>query len=207
MRRRMCEERNCFPWLLALLAEISDAESRIAVAGIFKNCCFEEKYHSRICFSSDGILTGVLVHLCDQNDKISDEDRSKLPARVRELYDSKTARREEEIGVKIPLCEALLQLCATKTGRSHLRSLGVYFIFREMHRQECYREESICKSGSKDELRLQKELIFVIEQVVDQLICEENERPSQYSNLRDVPIDSKMQQQLDRVKADFVNVD
>ncbi|VDO09113.1 unnamed protein product [Rodentolepis nana] len=205
MRRYICEERSALSTLLRLLSEISDAESRMAIAGIFRNCSFEEEYHGRICFLSNDILSEVLVRLCDQSDDISEGDRSKLPDRVREVYELKIAKREEDVGVKIALCESLLQLCATKDGRSHLRSLGVYFILREMHRQECLREEELDKSGRKTELRAQKGLVYTIEQVVDQLICEENERPG-FKSLRDVPLDAQTEEKLEKVKTDFVNV-
>lgn len=42
MRQYICEERTALSSLLALLSEFPDAESRMAVAGIFKNCSFEE---------------------------------------------------------------------------------------------------------------------------------------------------------------------
>lgn len=67
-------------------------------------------YHGRICFLSNDILSEVLVHLCDQSDDISEDDRSKLPDRVRKIYELKIAKREEDIGVKIALCESLLQV-------------------------------------------------------------------------------------------------
>ncbi|VDL61580.1 unnamed protein product [Hymenolepis diminuta] len=205
MRRHMCEERTGLSLFLALLSEIPDVESRMAIAGIFKNCSFEEECHGRICFISNDILTAVLLPLCDQSDNISEDDRSKLPDRVREVYELKSAKREEDIGVKITLCESLLQLCATKDGRSHLRSLGVYFILREMHRQECCREEKLDKSGRKDELRTQRELVYIIEQIVDQLICEEYERPPGVKSLRDIPLDPQTQEKLEKAKADFLN--
>ncbi|KAM3180551.1 hypothetical protein ACTXT7_016066 [Hymenolepis weldensis] len=163
------------------------------------------EYHGRICFISNDILTEVLLPLCDQSDNISGNDRSKLPDRVRKVYELKSAKREKDVGVKITLCESLLQLCATKDGRSHLRSLGVYFILREMHRQEYCREEKLDKSGRKDELRTQKELVYIIEQIVDQLICEEYERPPGFKSLRDIPLDPHAQEKLEKAKADFLN--
>ncbi len=98
-------------------------------------------------------------------------------------------------------------MCSTKTGRSHLRSLGAYFVLRELHRYECAQEETISSTSNKEGLADQKKLVFTIEPVVDQLICEENERPSDYKSLRDVNIDEKTQKQLDEARESYLKCD
>lgn len=75
-----------------------------------------------------------------------------------------------------------------------------------MHRQECYRERELDESGRRTELRAQKVLVYTIEQVVDQLICEEFERPPGFKSLRDVPLDAQTQEKLEKAKMDFINV-
>ncbi|EUB56301.1 hypothetical protein EGR_08846 [Echinococcus granulosus] len=161
--------------------------------------------HGRLCYLSDDMLVTALLVLCDVSDAIEDEDRCTLPPPIREAYDSKTAKRESDALVKTTICEALLQLCSTKTGRQYLRSLGVYFILREMHRHECAVEQNLVGIEGGNELQTQKNLVFVVDQVVDQLICEESERPKDYSSLRDVPIDKETEEKLNKAKVAYIN--
>ncbi|KAL5962952.1 hypothetical protein TSMEX_009319 [Taenia solium] len=205
MRQIVCDERIHLSSLVLLLPELQDSASRLAIAGILKNCCFEEEYHGRLCYHSDDMLVSALVVLCDVVDVIKDEDLCKLPPPIREAYGSKSAKRDSDVLVKTTICEALLQLCSTKTGRQYLRSLGVYFILREMHRYECAVEKSLIGGESGKELRAQKNLVFAVEQVVDQLICEESERPKDYSSLRDVPIDKETEEKLEKVRDAYFN--
>ncbi|VDM16070.1 unnamed protein product [Hydatigera taeniaeformis] len=205
MRQRICDGQIHLSLLVSLLPELQDTASRLTIAGILKNCCFEEEYHGRLCYHSDDMIVSALIVLCDANDVIKDEDLCKLPPPIREVYHSRSAKRESDVLVKTTICEALLQLCATKTGRQYLRSLGLYFILREMHRFECDEENILKTTKQGKELLTQKNLVFVVEHVVDQLICEENERPKDYSSLRDVPIDKETEEKLDKAKSAYFN--
>nr|CDS23103.1 FAM203 family protein GA19338 [Echinococcus granulosus] len=205
MRQSMCNDRIHLSSLVSLLPKLQDTASRLTIAGILKNCCFEEECHGRLCYLSDDMLVTALLVLCDVSDAIEDEDRCTLPPPIREAYDSKTAKRESDALVKTTICEALLQLCSTKTGRQYLRSLGVYFILREMHRHECAVEQNLVGIEGGNELQTQKNLVFVVDQVVDQLICEESERPKDYSSLRDVPIDKETEEKLNKAKVAYIN--
>lgn len=93
------------------------------------------------------------------------------------------------------------QLCSSETGRSYLRSIGAYFVLRELHLFECALE-----AKSKDDKRQQqRRLILAIENVVDQLICEENERPKGMpESLRHVHINEKMDCQLNEATANYL---
>ena len=71
------------------------------------------------------------------------------------MPDTKT--REEDPDLRRMLLESLLQLCATKRSREHLRSKGVYEILREYHKWEA--------NSGKD-----KECLLACENVVDILI-------------------------------------
>lgn len=66
-------------------------------------------------------------------------------------------------------------------------------------------EKSLTGGEREKELQAQKNLVFVVEQVVDQLICEENERPRDYSSLRDVPIDKETEEKLEEFKVAYFN--
>ena len=74
-----------------------------------------------------------------------------------------------------------------------------------MHRNECIVEHKLSEAAKIEELRLQRELIYTIEQVVDQLICEENERPTEYSSLRNVPLNKEVEEKLEKAKIDYLN--
>lgn len=72
-------------------------------------------------------------------------------------YLPETKERETDASLRKMLLESLLQLCATKTNRQHLRSKGVYPILRAYHKWEgCI---------SRD-----RECLLVCENVVDILI-------------------------------------
>ena len=76
-----------------------------------------------------------------------------------------------------------------------------------MHRHECIVEREMNHVDHHDLLLIQRELVFSIEQVVDQLICEEHERPAVYSSLRAVPIDKETQEKFNKAKKAFLESD
>uniref|UniRef100_A0A5K3FS86 Protein HGH1 homolog n=1 Tax=Mesocestoides corti TaxID=53468 RepID=A0A5K3FS86_MESCO len=205
MRQCICDELDCLSLLVCLLRELNDASSRLSIAGIVKNCCFEERYHGKICSDEEDILCNLLVVLCGPEDNIDADDLLNLPPLIREAYHSQTVKRESDTSVKFTICEALMQLCSTEVGRSHLRRLRAYFILRELHRHECAVEGRIA-DAQKEQKRVQRILIFTIEQIVDQLLCEEADRPRGLRSLRDVSVDAEVQNRLEKAKDDYLNV-
>ncbi|VDD77444.1 unnamed protein product [Mesocestoides corti] len=201
----ICDELDCLSLLVCLLRELNDASSRLSIAGIVKNCCFEERYHGKICSDEEDILCNLLVVLCGPEDNIDADDLLNLPPLIREAYHSQTVKRESDTSVKFTICEALMQLCSTEVGRSHLRRLRAYFILRELHRHECAVEGRIA-DAQKEQKRVQRILIFTIEQIVDQLLCEEADRPRGLRSLRDVSVDAEVQNRLEKAKDDYLNV-
>ncbi|KAL7054384.1 hypothetical protein AAHC03_026118 [Spirometra sp. Aus1] len=189
-----------------------DPSKRTSVIGIIKNCCFEDKFHPDLCSAADDLFGKLLLRLCGPEDKLSSEDIQSLSPVLRPIYGTEKAFREPDPIIKKTMCEALLQLCSTPVGRSHLRSLGTYFVLRELHNFECMREKRLLSEvedgfGSSRALQTQRNLIFIIEQVVDQLICLENERPTEYrsTSLRNIPVDEKIQRNLEAAKGEFVS--
>lgn len=67
-------------------------------------------------------------------------------------------RREEDPDLRKMLLDSLLQLCATRPLREHLRAKGVYEVLREYHKWE---------SGNKP---IERPLVLSCENVVDILI-------------------------------------
>ncbi|BHF71074.1 Protein hgh1 [Sparganum proliferum] len=189
-----------------------DPSKRTSVVGIIKNCCFEDKFHPDLCSAADNLFSKLLLRLCGPEDKLSLEDIQSLSPVLRPVYGTEKAFREPDSIIKKTVCEALLQLCSTPVGRSHLRSLGAYFVLRELHNFECMREKRLLSEvedgfGNSRTLQSQRNLIFIIEQVVDQLICLENERPTEFrsTSLRNIPVNEKIQRNLEAAKGEFVS--
>uniref|UniRef100_A0A1A9ZP45 Protein HGH1 homolog n=1 Tax=Glossina pallidipes TaxID=7398 RepID=A0A1A9ZP45_GLOPL len=132
---------------------------RGGVIGILKNICFDPLYHEIILREPDDILNVILYPLCGP-EEFTDEENELLPMELQYLPDTKT--REEDPGLRKMLLECLLQLCATRKSREHLRSKGVYEILREYHKWE------------QQEGR-HKDCLLACENVVDILIKKEEE--------------------------------
>ncbi|KAL7060493.1 hypothetical protein AAHC03_09071 [Spirometra sp. Aus1] len=212
MRRHICANVKSLTTLLENEGSADDPSKRTSVIGIIKNCCFEDKFHPDLCSAADDLFSKLLLRLCGPEDKLSSEDIQSLSPVLRPIYGTEKAFREPDPIIKKTMCEALLQLCSTPVGRSHLRSLGTYFVLRELHNFECMREKRLLSEvedgfGSSRALQTQRNLIFIIEQVVDQLICLENERPTEYrsTSLRNIPVDEKIQRNLEAAKGEFVS--
>ncbi|VDO90706.1 unnamed protein product [Schistosoma margrebowiei] len=163
--------------LIGLFSNVSSVPIKILIAGIIKNCSFEDELHSELFNKGVGLLDALLVPLCGPEDCIDKEDRAIMPK----------------------------SFCSTSHGRTFLRSNGVYFILRELHNYIAKAEEQT-QCPKTDEAVTNKELLFCIEQVVDQLICEESERDERCakSSLREINIDAETQEKLDRVKKDYL---
>uniref|UniRef100_A0A1A9ULT8 Protein HGH1 homolog n=1 Tax=Glossina austeni TaxID=7395 RepID=A0A1A9ULT8_GLOAU len=132
---------------------------RSGVIGILKNICFDPLYHEIILREPDDILNVILYPLCGP-EEFTDEENELLPMELQYLPDTKT--REEDPGLRKVLLECLLQLCATRKSREHLRSKGVYEILREYHKWE--------QQEGKH-----KDCLLACENVVDILIKKEEE--------------------------------
>uniref|UniRef100_A0A0X3P9I2 Protein HGH1 homolog n=2 Tax=Schistocephalus solidus TaxID=70667 RepID=A0A0X3P9I2_SCHSO len=212
MRRHICKNAKCLTTLLDSEGCMGDLSKRTSVIGVIKNCCFEDEFHADLCCNADSLFSKVLLRLCGPEDKLSFEDIQSLCPALRSVYGTEKAFREPDSIIKKTICEALLQLCSTPIGRSHLRSLGAYFVLRELHTFECMREKRLLSEieegfGSGRALQTVRSLIFIIEQVVDQLICLENERPTEYqsTSLRNIPVDKTTQRDLESAKKEFVS--
>ncbi|KAI9580927.1 protein HGH1 homolog [Glossina fuscipes] len=132
---------------------------RGGVIGILKNICFDPLYHEIILREPDDILNVILYPLCGP-EEFTDEENELLPMELQYLPDTK--KREADPGLRKMLLECLLQLCATRKSRQHLRSKGVYEILREYHIWEQ-------KEGRH------KDCLLACENVVDILIKKEEE--------------------------------
>ncbi|VDP96211.1 unnamed protein product [Echinostoma caproni] len=193
-----------------LLSPTVGVNQALLVTGILKNCFFDDDYHLLWLAPQSQLLDGLLRPLCGPQDDIDDEDRQKLPPGLRQVAGSKQAKRTESNDLKQTICEALLQLCATSEGRTRLRDCGTYFVLRELHKFEnsklSDRDEDVDTNKASDRSRT-NEIVYHIEQVVDQLICKEEERDrySVENSLRNIDVDAETSAKLDRAKQEFIS--
>ncbi|XP_018648294.1 hypothetical protein Smp_073200.1 [Schistosoma mansoni] len=191
--------------LMGLFSKVDSVPIKILIAGIIKNCSFGDELHCELFNKGVGLLDALLVPLCGPEDCIDKEDRAILPKSVQTITGSPQFSRLFSTELYLTICQTFLQFCSTNHGRTFLRSNGVYFILREVHKYVAKAEEQI-QCPETDEAVTNKELLFCIEQVVDQLICEESERDDRYakSSLREINIDTETKEKLDRVKKDYL---
>ncbi|KAK4472648.1 hypothetical protein MN116_003881 [Schistosoma mekongi] len=190
--------------LIGLFIELTSVPSKILIAGIIKNCSFEDELHCKLIGNSAVLLDAFLISLCGPEDCIDNENRSVLPRSVQAVTGNSQFPRLFSIELYLTICQTFLQFCSTSYGRTFLRSNGVYFILRELHKylskvgqQTCSETEGIVSN---------KELLFCVEQVVDQLICEEGERDEHCtrSSLRNITVDTETEEKLEKVKKDYL---
>ncbi|KER33388.1 hypothetical protein T265_00707 [Opisthorchis viverrini] len=206
LRRRLCANGTFQIQLLSRFASESDAERAVLLAGIVKNCCFEDEYHPQLLGPRSQLLEVILRPLCGPEDNIDSEDKQALPVSLQQLIGNPSTVRSKSNELKSTICHALLQLCATSWGRNRLRSVGTYFILRELHKYE----GSKLSDGTLNDIEIlsTKSLLYDIEQVVDQLICEERDRDQATTekSLRDIEVDDEMAQKLERDRVDYIGV-
>uniref|UniRef100_A0A1A9WM90 Protein HGH1 homolog n=1 Tax=Glossina brevipalpis TaxID=37001 RepID=A0A1A9WM90_9MUSC len=176
-RELLC--RNKYELLDKILPFARYEESLIrrgSTIGILKNICFDPIYHEIILREPDDILNVILYPLCGP-EEFTDEEYELLPMDLQYLPDTKT--REQDPDLRKMLLECLLQLCATRKSRQHLRSKGVYEILREYHKWE--------QKDGKD-----KDCLLACENVVDILIKKEEE--ISVDNYKEVEISKDMKE-------------
>ncbi|CAH8832430.1 unnamed protein product [Trichobilharzia szidati] len=193
------------PRLIDLFPQLTSVSDKVLISGIIKNCSFEDDLHCKLLDKSVAFLDKWLIPLCGPEDCINKEDLAVLPKSVQTVSGNPNIPRLFSADLCLTICQTFLQFCSTSHGRTILRSNGVYFILRELHKYVSMVEGQVSSSES-GEKNLIKELLFYIEQVVDQLICEENERDQNYteSSLREIPVDTMTSEKLERAKQDYL---
>ncbi|VDQ13302.1 unnamed protein product [Trichobilharzia regenti] len=139
--------------------------------------------HCKLLDKSVAFLDKWLIPLCGPEDCIDKEDLSVLPKSVQTVSGNPNIPRLFSADLCLTICQTFLQL----------------------HKYVSTVEGQISSSES-GEKNLIKELLFYIEQVVDQLICEENERDQNYteSSLREISVDTITSEKLERAKQDYL---
>uniref|UniRef100_A0A914E909 Protein HGH1 homolog n=1 Tax=Acrobeloides nanus TaxID=290746 RepID=A0A914E909_9BILA len=101
---------------------------RLIAVDILRNLSFDDELHPRLLDPADEFLTAILAPLADEADELDDEEIQNLPLGL-QYWDKK--RDANEI-IRGRIVETLYQLCATKIGRTVLRSKGIYPLLREL---------------------------------------------------------------------------
>ncbi|KAF8566256.1 hypothetical protein P879_10681 [Paragonimus westermani] len=211
VRRRICASESLREDVIERFATEHDPKRLILLSGVIKNCCFEDDYHMILLDPSSKLIEALLAPLCGPEDNVDEEDRQMLPKRIQTMVGNPSTIRSDSNELKVTICQALLQLCATSKGRTRLRSYGTYFVLRELHKYECSKrqtDQQQFQTGPTQAVST-NELLFHIEQVVDQLICEERERDRSAveTSLRNIPVDPETSEKLSRDRTDYIQSD
>lgn len=103
------------------------------VVGTIRNCAFDTATH-RWLLERVAILPRLLVPLIggEVDENLDEDEMEKLPVDCQYLGVEKKVEPNPDI--RKMLIETLTQLCATRFGRNHMKSNGVYYVLRELHK-------------------------------------------------------------------------
>lgn len=135
-------------------------------AAVLRNCCFETDSNEWLLSPDVDILPRLLYPLVGP-EELDDDEMEKLPLELQYLGSDK--QREGSPEIRQMLIEAIMQLCATKKCREHIKNSGAYYVLRELHKSESCRP-----------------VVVACENLVDILISDEPEPGME--NLKDVDI-------------------
>lgn len=158
---------------------------RKGVVGTVRNCCFDVDHHELLLSEEVDITPFLLLPLAGP-EEFDDEDNAQLPVDLQYLGEDK--ERDPNPDNRKLLLEAILQLCATKTGRQILREKQAYLILRELHKWE--------KVAS---------VRIVCENAVQMLIREEPEIG--VDNLKEVDVPDDMIEKLQKMNEDELKLE
>lgn len=139
---------------------------RHGAAAVLRNCCFETDSNEWLLSPDVDILPRLLYPLMGP-EELDDDEMEKLPLELQYLGSDK--QREGSPEIRQMLIEAIMQLCATKKCREHIKNSGAYYVLRELHKSESCRP-----------------VVVACENLVDILISDEPEPGME--NLKDVDI-------------------
>ncbi|XP_065197076.1 protein HGH1 homolog [Sycon ciliatum] len=155
---------------------------RGGIIGVVRNCCIDPACHDWLLGEDVSLLSHLLLPLAGP-EEYSDEEMDKLPVDLQFLEPSKT--REEDASIRKMLIEAINQLCSTRAGREVIKSLGTYYVMRELYNWE------------KD-----AETRLTCRKLIDLLISDEPETGME--NLRDVDVPADVQRALEEQDAQML---
>ncbi|XP_052802188.1 protein HGH1 homolog [Mya arenaria] len=134
VRKHIMDKEQCIIQRLLPFTEFRQSEIRRAgIVGTLKNCCFDTEYHDWLLGDQVDILPRLLLPLAGP-DEFDDDDMERLPDDLQYLPEDK--EREPIAPIRKMLCEALLQLCATRAGKKYIKDKNTYVIMREYFKWE-----------------------------------------------------------------------
>lgn len=174
-------QTRLFQRLLPFINHETSVIRRGGITGLLKNICFDSSLHDWLLSSDVDVLPFILLPLAGP-EELDDETNEMLPLELQYLEPEK--KREEDSDIRTILLESLAQLCATRKGRTYLRSKGTYEILRELHKFE------ISSDGDMKALS-------ACENVVDILIRTEDEIV--HDNLKQVDIPEDVIEKIEKM--------
>ncbi|XP_033627577.1 protein HGH1 homolog [Asterias rubens] len=106
---------------------------RRGIVAALRNCCFETDYHDWLLSEAVDILPHLLLPLAGP-EELTEEEMEGMPEDLQYLDEDK--KRETNKDIKKMLIEAVMKLCATKSGRKVVQDKRTYIIMREYHQWE-----------------------------------------------------------------------
>ncbi|XP_060604805.1 protein HGH1 homolog [Ruditapes philippinarum] len=134
VRSKIMDKEQCIIQRLLPFTEFKQSSIRRGgVIGTLKNCCFDTECHEWLLGDQVDILPRLLLPLAGP-EEFDDDDMDRLPDELQYLPSDKT--REPEAHIRKMLSEAILQLCATKSGKKFVKDKNTYVIMREYYAWE-----------------------------------------------------------------------
>eukprot|EP01083_Nonionella_stella_P148712 471250_1 len=127
-------KREIFPHIAGSFSSINPIRRRGAINAA-RNCCYDKEKFNYLTSPEAGLIEAALISLAECGSGIDDEDRSGLlPAVLRVLTPEKLPEHCAEN--RRHILDIIQLLCAVPESRTYLKSVGTYFILRELHKWE-----------------------------------------------------------------------
>ncbi|XP_054711679.1 protein HGH1 homolog [Uloborus diversus] len=129
-RRIILEDKNFMDSICVCFNASESEVRRIGAALMLRNCCLEISHHEKLLNDFE-ILPTILLPLMGP-EEYEEEEMDKLPQECQYLEDSK--ERDKSPFVRRILVQVLILLCYSENGWNILKSRGVYYVVRELHK-------------------------------------------------------------------------
>jgi len=131
-----------------LANEVSDRERRLDAIGAFRNLCLDEACHQPLVDSAFMCHTVSFLYPLQ---KVDEEHRKELPAKLLEDLKENGSALTTEGAVRAAAAECVVGLCQTEVGRAHLRVLSFGEIMRAWDLEE---EDDTTKASLEKTMKL-----------------------------------------------------
>jgi hypothetical protein len=108
---------------------------RLGVAHVIRNLLIDESMHDDV-LQCDDIVATVAARLIGPAHQFDEGDMANFHPLLAEAARAEERWFESDGEVRLKLCEVLLLLARSKTGREGVKAFGVYPVLRELHKGE-----------------------------------------------------------------------